>query len=64
MGGSGNSVNIQIINNSSAQTRKQEDGNGNVRVIIEDVVSDMMIRGGNKIDAAMNRGYGLRRAGR
>ena len=63
-GGGGNPVNIQIINNSSAQTRQHRDSNGDYKVIIEDVMSDLLARGGNKIDAAMNRGFGLRRAGR
>lgn len=64
LGGGGNPVNIQIINNSSAQTRQHRDSNGDYKVIIEDVMSDLLARGGNKIDAAMNRGFGLRRAGR
>lgn len=63
-GGGGSPVNIQIINNSSAQTRQHRDSNGDYKVIIEDVMSDLLARGGNKIDAAMNRGFGLRRAGR
>jgi hypothetical protein len=58
-------LNVTVINNSSAQvkTRKSADGGLTIEVV-EEMVAAAMVRGGNKIDRAIQSGYGLRRAGR
>jgi hypothetical protein len=58
-------LNVTVINNSSAQvkTRKSADGGLTVEVV-EEMVAAAMSRGGNKIDRAIQSGYGLQRAGR
>lgn len=58
-------VNVTVINNSSAavSTRRSADGGLTIEVV-EEAVANAIARGGNKIDSALSRGYGLRRAGR
>ncbi len=63
MGGSPQ-VNVQIVNNSSAKVSAQQQPDGSLKVMVEEVVANALRRGGNKIDSAMASGYGLRRAGR
>lgn len=63
-GGQGSPVNIQIYNNSSANVSARRQQDGSVKVMVEEIVSNALARGGNKIDAALASGYGLRRSGR
>lgn len=60
----GQPVNVTVINNSGASVNTRQNSKGDLEVLVEDLISDKLIRGGNKIDAALARGYGLRRAGR
>lgn len=57
-------MNVTVINNSQASVNTRQNQNGSLEVIIEDMIADKLTRGGNKIDTALARGYGLRRAGR
>ena len=57
-------VNVTVINNSSAQVRTRESGGGLTIEVVEEAVATALTRGGNKIDSALSRSYGLRRAGR
>lgn len=58
-------VNVTVINNSSAQVRTRSSADGGLTIeVIEEAMATAITRGGNKIDAALSRGYGLRRAGR
>lgn len=58
-------VNVTVINNSSAQIRTRGSADGGLTIeVVEEAVATAITRGGNKIDAALSRGYGLRRAGR
>ncbi len=57
-------MNVTVINNSSASVTARQNNQGDLEVMIEDIVADRLSRGGNKIDSAMSRGFGLRRAGR
>jgi hypothetical protein len=61
----GGSMNVTVINNTPAKVSTRRDANGGLQVeIVEDMMANALARGGNKIDAALQRGYGLRRAGR
>jgi hypothetical protein len=63
-GKSGGSMSVTIVNNSRAQiTQKESTGNGQreLVVMIEDVVSGMM--GGGKLDASMRQNFGASRVG-
>jgi hypothetical protein len=64
LGGGATAVNVTVINNSSASVNTRQNSKGELEVMVEDMISEKLIRGGNKIDAALARGYGLRRAGR
>ena len=64
LGGQSAPLNVTVINNTAAKVNTQKASDGSVRITIEDVVAEALARGGNKIDAAMTRGYGLRRSGR
>jgi hypothetical protein len=55
---------VTVINNSSASVNTRKNSRGELEVMVEDMLAEKLIRGGNKIDAALARGYGLRRAGR
>ncbi len=57
-------VNVTVINNSSASVSTSRNPDGGLTIAVEEAVANMIARGGSKIDAAMSRGYGLRRAGR
>lgn len=57
-------MNVTVINNSSAQVNTRQNANGGLEVLVEEMIAEKLIRGGNKIDSALARGYGLRRAGR
>jgi hypothetical protein len=57
-------MNVTVINNSSASVNTRKNSRGELEVMVEDMLAEKLIRGGNKIDAALARGYGLRRAGR
>ncbi|MGA1372889.1 MAG: hypothetical protein ACO3Z6_14960, partial [Pseudomonadales bacterium] len=58
-------MNVTVINNSSAQVRTRKSADGGLTVeVVEEVVSAALVRGGGKIDRAIQSGYGLRRAGR
>ena len=57
-------MNVTVINNSSASVNTRKNSKGELEVMVEDMLAEKLIRGGNKIDAALARGYGLRRAGR
>ena len=63
-GASAPQMNVTVINNSSASVNTRKGANGGLEVMVEEMIADKLSRGGNKIDAAMQRGYGLRRAGR
>lgn len=58
------SMNVQVINNSSSSVSTGRDPMGNIRIMINDEVANALTRGGNKIDRALQAGYGLRRSGR
>jgi hypothetical protein len=61
----GGSMNVTVINNTPAKVSTRRDSDGGLQVeIVEDMMANALARGGNKIDAALQRGYGLRRAGR
>jgi hypothetical protein len=61
----GGSMNVTVINNTPAKVNTRRDPNGGLQVeIVEDMMANALARGGNKIDQALQRGYGLRRAGR
>jgi len=60
----GGSMNVTVINNTPARVSTSRGPHGNLRIQIEEVLANAVARGGNKIDDAMARGYGLRRAGR
>lgn len=64
IGSSAPQMNVTVINNSSSKVRTEKSPEGALRVFIEEAMADLVIRGGNKVDAALARGYGLRRAGR
>ena len=57
-------ITVNITNNSPANVSTSRGPNGSLDVLIEEKVANAMARGGGKIDAALQRGYGLRRAGR
>lgn len=63
-GASAPQMNVTVINNSSASVNTRKNSRGELEVMVEDMLAEKLIRGGNKIDAALARGYGLRRAGR
>lgn len=64
MGGGSPQMNVTVINNSSAQVATRQGADGGLDVMIEDKIAAAFARGGNKIDSAIQKGYGLRRAGR
>jgi phage-related minor tail protein len=58
-------MNVTVINNTPARVNTSRGADGGLRVeIVEEMVANAFARGGSKIDAAIQRGYGLRRAGR
>jgi len=57
-------MNVTVINNSSASVSTRKNQRGDLELMIEEMMSDKLSRGGNKIDSALQRGYGLKRAGR
>jgi hypothetical protein len=63
-GASAPQMNVTVINNSSASVSTRQNASGGLEVMVEEMIADKLLRGGNKIDSAMARGYGLRRAGR
>lgn len=63
MGGGAANVTVNVTNNSSAQVSTSRRADGTVDIMIEEL-ANQLARGGGKIDAALQRGYGLRRAGR
>ena len=63
-GASAPQMNVTVINNSSASVNTRKNSRGELEVMVEDMLAEKLIRGGNKIDAAMQRSFGLRRAGR
>lgn len=54
---------INIINNAGAQVTTRQNARGETDVLIE-AMATAITRGGNTLDSAIQRGYGLRRAGR
>lgn len=64
MAGGSPQMNVTVINNSGASVNTRKNSRGDLEVMVEDMLADKLMRGGNKIDAAMTRGYGLRRSGR
>ena len=63
--GSGNGVNVTVINNTPARVNTRQGSDGGLTIeVVEEAVATAISRGGNKIDSAMQRGFGLRRAGR
>jgi len=60
----GGQMNVTVINNTPAQVSTSRDRDGSLRIMIHEEVANSLARGGGKIDAALQRGYGLRRAGR
>ena len=57
-------MNVTVINNSGSSVSTRKNSRGELEVMVEDMLAEKLIRGGNKIDAALARGYGLRRSGR
>lgn len=64
MGAGSPQMNVTVINNSSAQVNTRQNSKGELEVLVEEIMADKALRGGNKFDTALQRGYGLRRAGR
>lgn len=63
--GGGSPVNVTVINNTPAKVNTRQSADGGLTIeVVEEAVATAISRGGNKIDAAMQRGFGLRRAGR
>lgn len=63
--GGGNGVNVTVINNTPARVNTRQGADGGLTIeVVEEAVATAISRGGNKIDSAMQRGFGLRRAGR
>lgn len=61
----GGGVNVTVINNTPAKVNTRQGADGGLTIeVVEDAVATAISRGGNKIDSAMQRGFGLRRAGR
>ena len=63
-GGSSPQMNVTVINNSSAHASTRKNSSGNLEVTVDEILAEKVLRGGSKIDAALSRAYGLRRAGR
>jgi len=63
-GGSSPQMNVTVINNSSAHVSTRKNSSGNLEVTVDEILAEKVLRGGSKIDAALSRAYGLRRAGR
>lgn len=62
---SGGSMNVTVINNTPARVNTRRGADGGLTIeVVEEMMASAMSRGGNKIDDALARGYGLRRAGR
>lgn len=64
LGGSAPQMNVTVINNSSAQVQAKRGANGDLKIMVNEIMAESVIRGGTKIDAALTRSYGLKRAGR
>jgi hypothetical protein len=63
--GGGGSMNVTVINNTPARVNTRRGADGGLTIeVVEEMMASAMSRGGNKIDDALARGYGLRRAGR
>jgi hypothetical protein len=61
----GGQMNVTVINNTPARVNTSRGADGGLNIeIVQEVLANALSRGGNKIDEAMARGYGLRRAGR
>jgi hypothetical protein len=55
--------NVTVNNYAGAQIKTRQN-NGQVEIdVIMDVMADALVRGGNKVDAALQRAYGARRVG-
>jgi len=63
-GAGSSNVNVTVINNSSASVNTRKNTMGDLEIMVEDIMADKAARGGNKFDAALQRGYGLKRSGR
>jgi len=64
--GGGSGANIQInnyVSNASVQARQQPDGRITVDFVEKELAS-RLARGGSPLSAGLEKGYGLRRAGR
>lgn len=61
--GSAANVTVNVTNNTSAQVSTSRRADGSIDIMIEEI-ANQLARGGGKVDAALQRGYGLRRAGR
>jgi hypothetical protein len=61
-GGAAN-VTVNVTNNTPAQVSTSRRADGSIDIMIEEI-ANQLARGGGKVDAALQRGYGLRRAGR
>ena len=58
-------MNVSITNNvSSANVSTRQNQNGDLEIMVEEIMASKAQRGGNKFDRAMQQGYGLRRAGK
>lgn len=63
MGGA--QMNVTVINNTPARVNTRRGADGGLTIeVVEEMLANAMSRGGTKIDDALARGYGLRRAGR
>jgi phage-related minor tail protein len=62
--GGSSQMNVTVINNSASSVSTRKNQRGDLEVMIEDMLADKLARGGNKVDSALQRGYGLKRAGR
>jgi hypothetical protein len=61
-GGAANVI-VNVTNNTPAQVSTSRRADGSIDIMIEEI-ANQLARGGGKVDAALQRGYGLRRAGR
>lgn len=63
--GGGNPMNVQINNYAGADVQTRQGNDGQLQIdIVRKVVADDLARGGGVIAQGIERGYGLRRAGR
>lgn len=65
MGGGEPRISVQVNNYAGAQVQTRQDADGRLQIdVVKAEIAKDLARGGNMLSAAVERGYGLRRAGR